>query len=63
MRLNDLVPLSFHIRAGQLGYSCVSRFYSAQLAPGKLAILFELRERVTGGFLVPDQRTASWTRV
>ena len=57
------VPLSFHIRAGQLDRSWLSRFYNTQLAPEKLAIVFELWGRATGGFLVPDQRTASWTRV
>ena len=61
--LNYLVPLSFHIRAGQLDHSWVSRFYNIQLAPGKLAIVFESWGRATGGFLVPDQRTASWNRV
>ena len=32
MGLNHLVPLSFHIRAGQLDHSWVSRFYNIQLA-------------------------------
>ena len=60
------VPLpspSFHIRAGQLDHSWVSRFYNTQLVPGKLAIVFESWGRATGGFLVPDQRTAFWTPV
>ena len=61
--LNHSVPLSFHIRAGQLEHSWVSKFYNTQLVPGKLAIVFEPWGRATGGFLVPDQRTASWTRV
>ena len=61
--LNHLVPLSFHVRAGQLDHRWVSRFYNIQLAPGKLTIVFESWGRATGGFLVPDQRTASWTRV
>ena len=39
--LNHLVPLSFHIRAGQLDHSWVSRFYNIQLAPGKLTIVFK----------------------
>ena len=55
MGLNHLVPLSFHIRAGQLNHSWVSRFYNNQLAPGKLAIVFDSWGRATGGFLVPDQ--------
>ena len=42
MGLNHPVPLSFHIRAGQLDSSWVPRFYNTQLAPGKLTIVFEL---------------------
>ena len=30
--LNHLVPLSFHVRAGQLDHRWVSRFYNIQLA-------------------------------
>ena len=55
MGLNHLVPLSFHIKAGQLDHNWVSRFYNNQLAPGKLAIVFDSWGRATGGFLVPDQ--------
>ena len=61
--LNHLIPLSFHLRVGQLEHNWVSRFYNTQLAPEKLTIVFESCGRATGGFLVPDQRTASWTRV
>ena len=59
MGLNHPVSLSFHIKAGQLDHSWVSRFYNTQLAPGELAIVLELWGRATGGFLVPDQMTAS----
>ena len=50
-------------RAGQLAHSWVSRFYNSQLAPGKLAIVFESWGSIIGGLLVVDQRTASWTHV
>ena len=63
MGLNHPVPLSFHIRAGQLDCSWVPRFYNIQLAPGELTIDFELWESATGGFLVLEPRTASWTQV
>ena len=63
MGLNHLVPSSFHIRAGQLDHSWVSRFYNTQLAPGKLTVVFKLWGRAAGGFLVLDQRIASWTHV
>ena len=56
--LNHPVPSSFHIRAGQLDHSWVSRFYNTQLAPGKLTVVFELGGRATGGFPILDQRTA-----
>ena len=59
MGLNRLVPSSFHVRAEQLDHGWVSRFSNTQLEPGKLAIVFKLWERATGGFLVLDQRTAS----
>ena len=52
------VPLpspSFHIRAGQLDHSWVSRFYNIQLAPGKLAIVFKSWGRATGRFLISSQ--------
>ena len=39
--LNHHILSSFHIRAGQLDHSWVSRFYNTQLAPGKLAIVFQ----------------------
>ena len=42
MGLNHPIPLSFHIRTGQLDHSWVSRFYNTQLAPGKLTIAFKL---------------------
>ena len=61
--LNHPLTSSFHIRPGQLDHSWVSRFYNTQLAPEKLAIVFESWGRATGEFLVPDQRTASWTHV
>ena len=61
--LNHPFLLSFHIRAGQLNHSWVSRFYNTQLAPGQLTIVFESWGRATGGFLVPNQKTASWTHV
>ena len=61
--LNHPIPLSSYIRAGQLDCSWLSRFYNTQLAPGKLTIVFELWGRATGRFLVPDQKTASCTRV
>ena len=61
--LNHPVPLSFHLRAGQLDHSWVSRFYNTQLAPGKLTIVIESWGRSTGGFLVLDQKTTSWTHV
>ena len=48
MGLNHLVPLSFHIRTGQLDHSWVSGFYNIQLAPGKLTIVFESWGRATG---------------
>ena len=61
--LNHPIPSSFHIKAGQLDHSWVFRFYNTQFTPGKLAVVFESWGRATGGFLVPDQRTASWTHV
>ena len=54
--LNHLVPLSFHIRAGQLGHSWISRFYNTQLAPGKLAIVFVSWRRATEDSLYPVRR-------
>ena len=39
MGLNHLVPLSFHIRAGQLDYSWVSRFYKSS-SPQESSQLF-----------------------
>ena len=61
--LNHPLTSSFHIRPGQLDHSWVSRFYNTQLAPEKLAIVFESWGRATRGFLVPYKRTASWTCV
>ena len=61
--LNHPIPSSFHIRPGQLDHSWVSRFCNNQLALGNLAVVFESWGRATRGFLVPDHRTASWTRV
>ena len=39
--LDNPVPLSFHIRAGQLGHRWLSMFYTTPLAPGKLTIVSE----------------------
>ena len=53
MGLNHLIPLSFHIKAGKLEHSWVSRFYNTQLAPGNFTVVFKLWWRATGGFLYP----------
>ena len=45
MGLNHPIPSSFHIRAGQLNHSWLSRLYNNQLAPGKLGTVFVLRGR------------------
>ena len=42
-----------HIRAGQLDHSWVSRLYNTQLAPGKLAIVFESWGRAMKDSLYP----------
>ena len=59
--LNHPIPSSFHIKAGQLDHSWVSKFYNTQLAPGRLVIIFKSWGRTNERFLVPDQRTVSWT--